>query len=295
MNRVGTVACLAGDGVGPELMGEATRALAAVGRMHSFRVDDVHLPFGGEAVVRAGHPLPAATRAGYRDVDAILVASPHEPALEGVKADLDLAWRVVRMSDVLVCGPADESANELAVGRAFELAASRRGRVTSVGSSFTWRALVERERQRWDGMDVDHHTLGETLLRLRDPRERFDVLVTEAQLVDALADAGAHLAGSTKTVACAWLAAHGPGMFAPAAGDSADVAGMDAADPAATLLAAALMLGEGLGQRAAARTLERAVASVAARPGDTRAFTDAVISRLNDARTDTELFMEAWA
>ena len=74
-----TVACLAGDGVGPELMGEASRALAAVARLHALHIDDVHLPFGGEALTRFGHPLPLSTREAYRDADAILVSSPDDP------------------------------------------------------------------------------------------------------------------------------------------------------------------------------------------------------------------------
>ena len=78
-----TVACLAGDGVGPELMAAATRALDRVSHLHSLELDDVHLPFGGEAVTRSGHPLPASTRDGYRDVDAILVASPRRACLRG--------------------------------------------------------------------------------------------------------------------------------------------------------------------------------------------------------------------
>src|SRR5918911_3689109 len=92
-----TVACLAGDGVGPELMAAATRALDRVAALHHLNLDDRHVPFGGEAVTRSGHPLPPETRAGYRDADAVLVASPHEPAFEGVKADLQLAWRVCRV------------------------------------------------------------------------------------------------------------------------------------------------------------------------------------------------------
>ena len=53
-----TVACLSGDGIGPELMAEASRALAEAGRLHGFFVDEVHAPFAGEAVSRHGHPLP---------------------------------------------------------------------------------------------------------------------------------------------------------------------------------------------------------------------------------------------
>ena len=59
------VACLAGDGVGPELMAEATRALARVSKLHSLPLDELHLPFAGEAVTRYGHALPLSTRAAY--------------------------------------------------------------------------------------------------------------------------------------------------------------------------------------------------------------------------------------
>src|SRR5918911_4773807 len=103
-----TIACLAGDGVGPELMAAATRALDRVAALHHLELVDRHLPFAGEAVTRSGHPLPAETRAAYRDADAILVACPGEPALVGVKADLQLAWRVARVDlggrDVVVVG-----------------------------------------------------------------------------------------------------------------------------------------------------------------------------------------------
>jgi hypothetical protein len=131
MSRTPTVACLAGDGVGPELMGDACRALAAVARLHSLRIDDVHPPFGGEAMTRVGHPLPLSTRTVYRAADAILVCSPAEPALDGVKADLDLAWRVSRVhneprGELVVVEPVGYGTEELAITRAFRLAATRR-------------------------------------------------------------------------------------------------------------------------------------------------------------------------
>jgi len=82
-------------------------------------------------------------------------------------------------------------------------------------------------------------------------------------------------------------------VFAPGTSDSDDVAGFGVADPAGTLLAASLLLGEGLGARSAARTLERAVEAAERDPVfDTRSFTDAVIARLPAVRTDTEHFQE---
>src|SRR5947199_4998659 len=163
---VKTVACLAGDGVGPELMAAATRALERVSKLHQLQLDDVHLPFAGEAVTRSGHPLPPETRAGYRDADAILVASPHEPAFEGVKADLQLSWRVARIQydtggDVVVAGPLGPWANDVALAHAFSSAASRRGRVVCVGESPEWHAAVEEERARWSGLEVEEISLGQ--------------------------------------------------------------------------------------------------------------------------------------
>ncbi len=296
-----TVACLAGDGVGPELMAAATRALEGVARLHSLELDDVHLPFAGEAVTRSGHALPRSTRAAYREADAILVASPEEPALEGVKADLHLAWRVARVHvsahrDVVVVGPVAPEANARAIARGFSCAASRRGRVACVGDGPRWREAVERERARWGAMAVEQPTLGEALIRLKEQPGSLDVVVTEAHLVSPLVDAAAHFAGSRTAVAYGWMSDGGPGVFAPGTSESSDVAGLGVADPTGMLFTASLLLGEGLKRRSASRTLERAVGE-AARAGaarDTRSFTDAVIELLPQARTDVELFDEVW-
>ena len=287
------VACLAGDGVGPELMAAATRALARVASLHSLQLDDVHLPFAGEAVTRSGHPLPPETRSGYRDVDAILVASPNEPALDGVKADLELAWRVARVGDVVVSGPLGAWANETAIAAAFSSAASRRGRVLSVGDDPQWREAVARERARWNGLEVEEATLGAALVRLREDPSSLDVVVTESHLVEAVIDAAAHFSGSTASVAQAFLPASGPGVFYPGATEPDDVAGLGVVDPKGMLLATSLMLAEGLKRRSASRTLERAVAAAPA-TSDTRSFTDAVIELMPQSRTDVEHFDEVW-
>jgi 3-isopropylmalate dehydrogenase len=294
-----TVACLAGDGVGPELMAAATRALERVSKLHQLELDDRHLPFAGEAVTRSGHPLPAATRAGYQDVDAILVASPHEPALDGVKADLHLPWRVARIQlrtggDIVVAGPVGDWANEIAISRAFSCAGSRHGRIVSVGDSDDWRAAVAVQTARWGGLEVEETSLGEVLVRLRDEPETLDVIVTDAHLVSAMVDAAAHYVGSPSSVAHAWLPDKGPGVFAPGTSGPDDVAGFGVVDPEGMLLTASLMLAEGLKRRSASRTLERAVGEVARRrvSHDTRSFTDAVIELLPQTRTDVEHFDE---
>lgn len=299
-----TIACLAGDGVGPELMAAATRALDRVAELHSLQLDDKHLPFGAEAVTRTGHPLPPETRAGYRHVDAILVAAPDNPALEGVKADLELAWRVARVQldgggDLVITGPVGEWGNRIALARAFSSTAARRGRVLCVGESTDWRVAVEAERARWSGLEVEEASLAQALVRLREQPESLDVVVTESHLVDAMVDTAAHFAGSHASVAQAWLPNEGPGVFFPGASEPDDVAGFGVVDPRGMLLAASLMLAEGLKRRSASRTLERAVEAAERRDApvgeDTRSFTDAVIDLLPQSRVDLEHFDEVWA
>jgi 3-isopropylmalate dehydrogenase len=302
VSRTWTVACLAGDGVGPELMGEASRVLNEVARLHALRLEEVHLPFGGEALTRFGHPLPPSTREAYRRADAILVSAPADPALDGVKADVDPEWRVSRVhnqprGDLLVVEPLGYGMDAPAIGRAFEIAAARRARLTSVGSTPDWDELVSAEANGWDGLEVELLTLGGVLTRFRDHPGTVDLVVAPEHLASAIVDAAAHLAGSLHTVASGRLSQAGPGLFAAHVCDADEVAGFGVADATGTLLAASLLLAEGLGQRSAARTLERAVtAAERVRPGetDTRQFTDMVIEALPDARTDTELFEEVW-
>ena len=98
MSRRYTVACLAGDGVGPELTAEASRVLAVVSRLHGFGITELHLPFGGEALVRFGHRLPLGTQSDLGRADAVLVAAPGEPAFQLVKAALDPVCSLTRAS-----------------------------------------------------------------------------------------------------------------------------------------------------------------------------------------------------
>ena len=67
---------------------------------------------------------------------------------------------------------------------------------------------------------------------------------------------------SRRVLAWGRLAGEGPGIFGPNHGTAADIAGQGVADPSSMLLAAALMLGEGLGERGARRRSSSAVSYV---------------------------------
>jgi 3-isopropylmalate dehydrogenase len=300
-----TVACLAGDGIGPELMAEASRAVDAVSRLHGFAVDEIHAPFGGDAVRRFGHALPLATRAACRDADAVLIAATREPALEGVKAELDLSWRITRVrlarhGDVALVSPVADDAEAVAIERAFRLARARRARVTSVGTSPEWFGAVQAATERHAGVIVEHVPVEHVLPVLAADPARFDVIVTQELFAEALSHMVAFAHENVRMVASGRMSDDGAGIFGPTHGSAPEIAGQGVANPMAMLLAASLMLGEGLGERAAAETLERGVADAledGVRTPDlvhsgpaatTRQFMDVLLAGLPSARRDTE-------
>ena len=69
------IAVLAGDGIGPEVTGEATRCLTAVARLFGHEVELNPLPFGGAAIDSDGNPLPPATLDGCLESDAVLLGA----------------------------------------------------------------------------------------------------------------------------------------------------------------------------------------------------------------------------
>jgi 3-isopropylmalate dehydrogenase len=299
------IACLAGDGIGPELMAEASRAVAAVSHLHGFAVDEAHVPFGGDAVRRFGHPLPPATRQACREADAVLIAATREPALEGVKAELDLTWRVTRVrlaraGDVALVSPVAEDAELVAIERAFRLARERRAKVTSVGTGETWFAAVQAATERHEGLIVEHVPVERLLPVLAADPARFDVVVTQEVFAEALSNMAAFAHDDVRMVASGRMSANGVGIFGPTHGSAPEIAGQGVANPMAMLLAASVMLAEGLGERAAAQTLERGVAGAiedgvrtpdlvaSGAAATTRQFMDVLLAGLPSARRDTE-------
>lgn len=73
------VVCLAGDGIGPEIMREAKRALAAL-ELPGLEVEDEL--FGGAAIRATGAPLPPRTLAACLAADAVLKAPVGDPEFD---------------------------------------------------------------------------------------------------------------------------------------------------------------------------------------------------------------------
>jgi len=309
--RKHVVACLSGHGIGPEVMAEASRALAQVSHLHGFAVEQVHLPFGSEALTRSGQALPGPTRRATLGADAILVAASETSALASVESELDLRSRVDRVvfgprGVVTFLSPLHETARAWTLGQAFALARASRALVTVVGGDSTWRDGLEAESARHHGIHVEELPVGAAFRGLAFDPGRFDVVVVATPTVEALVEVTA--SNRTPRVAASGrLGASSPGVFTPTHGAAEDIAGQGVANPAEMLLAAALMLSEGLGERSAAETLTGAVLDACSKAevtpdlvtsgvgATTREFADVVLSTLPHSVTNAEFYREAVA
>jgi 3-isopropylmalate dehydrogenase len=190
---------------------------------------------------------------------------------------------------------------------AFELARGRRNRVTSVdkanvlASSRLWRSVVVEVAKDFPDVELEHRLVDSCAMQLITSPGIFDVIVTENMFGDILSDEASVLAGSLGMLPSASLGerrtAHGIlGVYEPIHGSAPDIAGKGVANPAATILSAAMMLRWSFGRHSEAAAIEAAVRQALAdgiRTGDlmgpddtgltrvgTDGFRDAVLERL---------------
>ena len=81
-----TIAILAGDGVGPEIMAEAEAALGELAAHGGHQFDLVRRPIGGAAIDALGQPLPSETLNTCRQADAVLLGAVGGPRWDAVEA-----------------------------------------------------------------------------------------------------------------------------------------------------------------------------------------------------------------
>jgi 3-isopropylmalate dehydrogenase len=77
-----TIAVLAGDGIGPEVIDAAERVLAAAGERHAHRIQFHRYLIGAAAVAATNDPLPEETRKGVLASDAVLLGAVGDPSLD---------------------------------------------------------------------------------------------------------------------------------------------------------------------------------------------------------------------
>src|SRR5438046_7318741 len=77
-----TIAVLPGDGIGPEVIAEAERALEAAGDRFAIEFTLRRFPLGAAGVAAAGDPFPEETRAAVARADAVLLGAVGGPSLD---------------------------------------------------------------------------------------------------------------------------------------------------------------------------------------------------------------------
>ena len=297
-NSGGRIVLLPGDGIGPEVAAEARLVLELLA---PDVVLDERL-IGAAAIRATGSPLPDETRDACLAAVAVLkgpVGDPEfdgadvrpEQGLLGLRAALDtyanLRPAVADGVDVLIVrelvgglyfgasgvredGTAFDTCEytpaqiERVVRRAFRLAQTRRGHLTSVDkanvleTSRLWRRIVDKVAVEYP-VRVVHMLVDNAAMQLATDADQFDVLVTENMFGDILSDLAAAVTGGLGLAPSASLSDGGPGIFEPVHGSAPDIAGTGSANPTAMLRSTALLLEHGLGRPEDAHHLAQAI------------------------------------
>jgi tartrate dehydrogenase/decarboxylase / D-malate dehydrogenase len=179
---------------------------------------------------------------------------------------------------------------------AFELALTRRGKVTSVTKSNAgrhafvfWDDVVASVATQYPDVQLERVLVDAAAAYFVTRPESFDVVVGSNLFMDVLTDLGAAIQGGMGLAASANINPGGgvPGMFEPVHGSAPDIAGTGVANPIGAVWAGSMMLDD-LGEADAAAAVMRAIEEVlAAREvrtpdlgGDsgTRELTDALVA-----------------
>ena len=96
-------------------------------------------------------------------------------------------------------------------------------------------------------------------MKLITKPDSFDVIVTENMFGDILSDEASVITGSLGMLPSASTREDGFGLYEPVHGSAPDIAGQNKANPAATILSAAMMLRDSFQMETEAAAIEEAV------------------------------------
>lgn len=325
------IALIPGDGIGPEIVGEAKKVLDAAGKKYNFALNYTDVLLGGASIDVHGIPLTDEAVQTAKSSDAVLMGSiggdaavsswyqlppdrRPEAGLLKIRKELNLfanlrpaylyeelkaacplrddiigeGFDMMIMRELtggLYFGERktveengirkamdtltyDENEIRRIAKRGFDIARKRRKKVTSVDkanvldSSRLWRAVVEEVAKDYSDVVLEHMLVDNCAMQLVKDPGQFDVILTENMFGDILSDEASMVTGSIGMLSSASLNETKFGLYEPSHGSAPDIAGMDIANPIATILSAAMMLRYSLDLDEAADAIEEAVRQV---------------------------------
>ena len=319
------IVTVSGDGIGPDIIKEAVKALNKVGEVYGHTFNFTEKPAGGIAIDTCGCPLPQDTIDACRASDSVMLGAVGGPkwdhlggdqrpekALLGLRGALNLFANLrpaLLHSQLIDACPLkkeiigdsldllivreltsgiyfgkkgrvaeDNSAydtlyynyNEikrvLKVG--FESAMKRNKKVCVVDkanvleTSRMWREVTKEVAKDYPEVEVSHMYVDNCSMQLIRNPHQFDVIITTNMFGDILSDEASMLTGSIGMLASASLGEGTLGMYEPIHGSAPDIAGLDIANPIATVLSGAMMLRYSFGLEKEALAIEKAVDKV---------------------------------
>ncbi|MCR4650812.1 MAG: 3-isopropylmalate dehydrogenase [Lachnospiraceae bacterium] len=325
------IACISGDGIGPEIVAEAKKVLDKVSSVYGHEISYTDVLMGGCSIDVNGVPLTDETIEICKNSDAVLMGSiggntstspwyklePSKrpeagllklrkslnlfanlrpavlyPQLRGacpLKEEISAAgfdMLIMReltgglyfgerktyeengmMKAVDTLTYTEEEIRRIAV-KGFEIAKVRRGKVTSVDkanvldSSRLWRKIVNEVAEDYPDVEVEHMLVDNCAMQLVKDPAQFDVILTENMFGDILSDEASMVTGSIGMLASASMNDTSFGLYEPSHGSAPDIAGLNVANPLATIISAAMMLKYSFGLHTESEAIEKAISSV---------------------------------
>ena len=325
------IVLIPGDGIGPEIVGEAKKVLEHVAARYGHTFSFTEIDMGGCSIDKYGEPLTDENLEIAKNSDAILLgavggntttspwyklepklrpeagllkirkalqlfanlrpaylypelasACPLRPDIAEKGFDLVIVreltgglyygdrWTreidgVTTAVDTLIYS--EPEIRRVAV-KAFEIAMKRNKNLISVDkanvldTSRLWRKVVAEVGREYPEVKLTNMLVDSCSMQLVHDPSQFDVVVTENTFGDILSDEASEISGSMGMLSSASLNESKLGLYEPAHGSAPEIAGLNIANPLATILSAAMLLRYSLDLDKEADAIEEAVRQV---------------------------------